>query len=166
MQYASVLLLFNAVVLTLDGNDDFGPRAGRRPYRRRRSGRAGPLIGPDTNAGMLPGQGRMPCSHPRHDAAHGHILMTAPGTRARKRSPPSASWNACRTAGILACIGPWPEAPSEVNGAAASTIRCWRKSGSPAVGNWMRLPAQSRVRTAYFRPFVRPEQRGPEAGRD
>lgn len=139
MQYASVLL-FNAVVLTLDGNDAVASALALDGDRilavGDRDGLA-PLIGPDTECRDMGGAAVLPGFYD----AHGHILMTAQGTRARKPQF-AASWDLPD-----ARRHPWPPSGPvrrkrpRANGClpAASTIRCWRKSGSPAVGNWMRL---------------------------
>ena len=101
MQYASVLL-FNAVILTLDGSDAVASALALDGDRilavGDRDGLA-PLIGPDTECRDMGGAAVLPGFYD----AHGHILMAA-------------------------------QLP------AASMIRCWRKNGSPAVGNWMRRP--------------------------
>ena len=101
MQYASVLL-FNAVVLTLDGNDAVASALALDGDRilavGDRDGLA-PLIGPDTECRDMGGAAVLPGFYD----AHGHILMTAQGRgRVNLNSPPLGT---CRTLGdILAAI--------------------------------------------------------------
>ena len=101
MQYASVLL-FNAVVLTLDGNDAVASALALDGDRILAVGdRDGldPLIGPDTECRDMGGAAVLPGFYD----AHGHILMTAQGRgRVNLNSPPLGT---CRTLGdILAAI--------------------------------------------------------------
>ena len=101
MQYASVLL-FNAVVLTLDGNDAVASALALDGDRilavGDRDGLA-PLIGPDTECRDMGGAAVLPGFYD----AHGHILMAAQGRgRVNLNSPPLGT---CRTLGdILAAI--------------------------------------------------------------
>ena len=93
MQYASVLL-FNAVVLTLDGNDAVASALALDGDRilavGDRDGLA-PLIGPDTECRDMGGAAVLPGFYD----AHGHILMTAQGRgRVNLNSPPLGT---CRT---------------------------------------------------------------------
>lgn len=101
MQYASVFL-FNAVILTLDGNDTVASALALDGDRilavGDRDGLA-PLVGPDTECRDMGGAAVLPGFYD----AHGHILMTAQGRgRVNLNSPPLGT---CRTLGdILAAI--------------------------------------------------------------
>lgn len=138
MQYASVLL-FNAVVLTLDGNDAVASALALDGDRilavGDRDGLA-PLIGPDTECRDMGGAAVLPGFYD----AHGHILMTAQGRgRVNLNSPPLGT---CRTLGdILAAIraraAETPEGEWVLACGLDDTLLA--ESGSPAVGNWMRL---------------------------
>ena len=90
MQYASVLL-FNAVVLTLDGNDAVASALALDGDRilavGDRDGLA-PLIGPDTECRDMGGAAVLPGFYD----AHGHILMAAQG-RGRVNPQFAASWD-------------------------------------------------------------------------
>lgn len=124
MQYASVLL-FNAVVLTLDGNDAVASALALDGDRilavGDRDGLA-PLIGPDTECRDMGGAAVLPGFYD----AHGHILMAAQGRgRVNLNSPPLGG-PAGRSATSLPPSGPVRRKRPRANGClpAASTIRC------------------------------------------
>ena len=118
MQYASVLL-FNAVVLTLDGNDAVASALALDGDRilavGDRDGLA-PLIGPDTECRDMGGAAVLPGFYD----AHGHILMAAQTSIRRLLGP------AGRSATSLPPSGPVRRKRPRANGClpAASTIRC------------------------------------------
>ena len=120
MQYASVLL-FNAVVLTLDGNDAVASALALDGDRilavGDRDGLAS-LIGPDTECRDMGGAAVRPVFYD----AHGHILMTAGAyTSIRRLLGPAG-----RSATSLAPSGPVRRNRLRAHGClpAASTIRC------------------------------------------